>query len=139
MDLDSPFFAVGIGLKGFATGEGIGYRAISAEYAESTTANGFYRSGAAGRLGGDGIYFNSTKEGALSEFYYHNPSGTPALFQVKYPISKPYLFNPPPSIYQTRAIEGTEGFNILSTPSLRAPGTMNFLIRSGEKVGKKIN
>ena len=137
MELDSPFFGLGLGLKGFATGEGIGYRAIDAAYVETTTANGFYRSGAAGRLGGDGIYFNSTPEGALKEFSFHS-SATPALFEVRYPISKPYLFNPPPSIYQTGAIEGTEGFNILAAQSLRAPGTMNFLIRSGEKVGKQI-
>ncbi len=115
---------------------GIGYRAISAEYAESTLANGFFRSGAPGRLGGDGIYFNSSAEGALSEFYYHNPAGTPALFQVRYPLSKPLLIKPPSGYFDV--LPFTQDANILTAPSLRAPNTMNFLIRSGEKVGKQI-
>mgnify|MGYP003583573395 CR=1 FL=1 len=115
---------------------GVGYRAIAAEYAQSTTSNGFYRSGAPGRLGGDGIYFNSTKEGALAEFYYHNPAGTPALFEVYYPLSKPLLINPPSGYF--KALPFTQDANILMAPSLRAPNTMNYLIRSGEQVGKRI-
>jgi RHS repeat-associated protein len=115
---------------------GIGYRAIAAEYAESTALNGFYRSGSPGRLGGDGIYFNSSKEGALKEFFYHNPAGTPALFEVHYPLSRPLLINPPSGYF--KSLPFTQDANLLMAPSLRAPNTMNFLIRSGDQVGKRI-
>jgi len=44
------------------------YRAIDELYADSTVKSGqFYRSGAKGRLGNDGIYVNSTVEGAIAE------------------------------------------------------------------------
>ncbi len=51
-------------------GEGVGYRAINPEFAGSTFKNGFFRSGAAGRLGNDGIYANTTVEGAIKDFLF---------------------------------------------------------------------
>ncbi len=118
-------------------GEGIGYRAINSEFAESTFKNGFFRSGAAGRLGNDGIYANTTVEGAIKEFSFHNPGMKPAIFEVKYPLSKPLLIDPP-SGYFKQSLPFTQGVNILKAPSLRAPGTQNLLIRQGEKVGNRI-
>lgn len=119
------------------TRTGTGFRALSEEYAESTIADGFYRSGNAGRLGNDGIYINNTVEGALKEFYYHNPSGTPALFEVKYPLSRP-LYIDPPSGYFKSPLPFTQDANILIAPSVRAAGTSNLLIREGATVGKQI-
>ena len=100
---------------------GTAYRAVHPDFAESTVSNGFYRSGAAGRLGNDGIYANNTVNGAVAEFQYHNPGITPAVFQVRYPLSTPL-----------------QGANILVAPSVRAAGTINLLIRQGATVGSRI-
>jgi hypothetical protein len=120
-----------------ATKEAVAYRAISAEYAESTIAKGFYKSGAAGRLGNDGIYANTTVQGALKEFYFHNPNGKAAVFEVRYPVSQPLVINPP-SGYFSQPLPFTQNYNILAAPSLRAEGTTNLLIREGAKVGNRI-
>ncbi len=110
---------------------GIAYRAINPAYAETTAQSGqFYRSGAAGRLGNDGIYANSTVEGAIAEFQYHNPGVNPAVFRVEYPVS-PTLRISPPSGYFNQPLPFTQGANILIAPSLRAHGTVNLLIREG--------
>lgn len=111
--------------------EGTAYRAINPAFADATEASGqFYRSGAAGRLGNDGIYANSTVEGAISEFQYHNPGVDPAVFRVQYPTG-PTLNISPPSGYFSSPLPFTGDANILTAPSLRAPGTVNFLIREG--------
>jgi len=107
------------------------YRAINPAYAESTAESGqFFQSGAAGRLGNDGVYANSTVEGAISEFQYHNPGVEPAVFRVQYPIS-PTLNVSPPAGYFDSALPFTGDANILTAPSIRAPGTVNLLIRAG--------
>ena len=106
------------------------FRAINPAYAESTAQSGFFRSGAAGRLGNDGIYANSTVEGAIAEFQYHNPGVNPAVFRVQYPAS-PTLNISPPSGYFNQPLPFTQGANVLTAPSLRAPGTVNLLIREG--------
>jgi hypothetical protein len=109
----------------------VAYRAINPAYAESTAQSGqFFRSGAAGRLGNDGIYANSTIEGAIAEFQFHNPGVNPAVFRVQYPVS-PTLNISPPSGYFSQPLPFTQGANILTAPSLRAPGTVNLLIREG--------
>ena len=119
------------------SGEAIAYRTINPAFAESTTANGFYRSGAAGRLGNDGIYANSTIEGAAAEFAHHNPGVTPAIFEVRYPTSTPLRIDPP-SGYFNQPLPFTQGSNILQAPSLRAPGTTNLLIRDGAVPGIRL-
>lgn len=106
------------------------FRAVNPAFAESTAQSGFFRSGAAGRLGNDGIYANSTVEGAIAEFQFHNPGVDPAVFRVQYPAS-PTLNISPPSGYFNQPLPFTEGTNILTAPSLRAPGTVNMLIREG--------
>jgi len=114
-----------------AAKEGTAYRAINPAYAESTTQSGkFFQSGAAGRLGNDGIYANSTVEGAIKEFQFHNPGVDPAVFRVQYPTS-PTLNISPPSGYFNSPLPFTGDANILTAPSLRAPGTQNLLIREG--------
>jgi hypothetical protein len=118
-------------------GEGLAYRAINPQFAESTAANGFYRSGAAGRLGNDGIYANSTIEGAIAEFAHHNPGISPAVFEVRYPISTPLRIDPP-SGYFNQPLPFTQGANILEAPSVRAPSTTNWLIREGAVPGNQI-
>ncbi|MBB1287299.1 hypothetical protein HRH25_23185 [Flavisolibacter sp. BT320] len=128
----SPFF------KGGGGASKVAYRAIDPRYAESTLANGFYRSGAPGRLGNDGIYANSTIEGAIKEFQHHNPGIKPAVFEVKYKSGNALHVNPPPSLYYNQPLPFTQGANILVSPSLRAPGTTNLLIREGAQVGKRI-
>jgi RHS repeat-associated protein len=117
--------------------EGIAYRAIDPQYAGSTVKDGFYQSGAPGRLGNDGIYANSTIEGAVAEFTHHNPGVTPAVFEVKYPNS-PTLSIDPPSGYFNQPLPFTQGANILTAPSIRAPNTTNLLIRQGATPGKRI-
>jgi RHS repeat-associated protein len=109
---------------------GTAYRAVNPAYAESTAQSGFYRSGAAGRLGNDGIYVNSTIEGAIAEFQFHNPGVSPAVFRVQYPVGSTLNISPP-SGYFNQPLPFTQGANILTAPSLRAPGTMNMLIREG--------
>lgn len=79
--------------------------------------------------------YKNTVEGALKEFYYHNPNGTPALFEVKYPLSRP-LYIDPPSGYFKSPLPFTQDANILIAPSVRAAGTSNLLIREGATVGK---
>jgi hypothetical protein len=107
------------------------YRAINPAYADTTEASGqFYQSGAAGRLGNDGIYANTTPEGAIAEFQYHNPGVDPVVFKVQYPAS-PTLNISPPSGYFSSPLPFTGDANILTAPSLRAPGTLNLLIRNG--------
>ncbi len=61
----------------------------------------------------------------------------PAVFEVKYPLSKPRLIDPP-SWYFKQSLPFTQGSNILKAPSVRAPGTENLLIRQGDKVGNRI-
>ena len=114
-----------------AESSAVGYRAINPAFAESTAQSGqLFRSGAAGRLGNDGIYVNSTAEGAIAEFQYHNPGIDPAVFEVNYPVSPTLNINPP-SGYFNQPLPFTQGANILSAPSVRAPGTINLLIREG--------
>jgi len=128
---------LGLGIRAAKKGgaqaakEGTAYRAINPAYAESTTQSGkFFQSGAAGRLGNDGIYANSTVEGAIKEFQFHNPGVDPAVFRVQYPTS-PTLNISPPSGYFNSPLPFTGDANILTAPSLRAPGTQNLLIREG--------
>ncbi len=114
------------------------YRAINPAYADTTEASGqFYQSGAAGRLGNDGIYANTTPEGAIAEFQYHNPGVDPAVFEVQYPAS-PTLNISPPSGYFSSPLPFTGDANILTAPSLRAPGTLNLLIRDGAVPGARL-
>jgi len=124
-------------LPAAARGEGLAYRAINPQFAESTAQNGFFRSGAPGRLGNDGIYANTTPQGAIAEFQFHNPGVTPAVFEVNYPLS-PALRIDPPSGYFSQPLPFTGGANILQAPSLRAPGTQNFLIREGATPGLRL-
>jgi RHS repeat-associated protein len=119
------------GAASLAPETAIAYRAINPRYAQSTVESGqFYQSGAPGRLGNDGIYANTTVEGAIAEFQYHNPGVTPAVFRVEYPVSTPLGIDPP-SGYFNQPLPFTQGANILTAPSLRAPGTQNLLIRQG--------
>jgi len=118
-------------------GEGLAYRAINPQFAESTAANGFYRSGAAGRLGNDGIYANSTIEGAIAEFGHHNPGISPSVFEVRYPTSTPLRIDPP-SGYFNQPLPFTQGANILEAPSVRVPSTTNWLIREGAVPGNQV-
>ena len=112
-------------------GTATAYRAINPAFADATEASGqFYRSGAAGRLGNDGIYANSTIEGATAEFQFHNPGVDPVVFKVQYPTG-PTLNISPPSGYFSSPLPFTGDANILTAPSLRAPGTLNLLIREG--------
>jgi RHS repeat-associated protein len=124
--------------SGSSEGIGTAYRAINPSYAESTVKNGFYRSGFPGRLGNDGIYANTTIEGAIKEFSFHNPNVKPIVFEVKYPMSKPLNISPPSSTYFAGPMPFTEGANILAAPSIRQPNTMNLLIRQGAQVGARI-
>jgi hypothetical protein len=133
---DVALLVLGVG-EMQTTKVGVGYRAVHPAYAESTMAEGFYRSGASGRLGADGLYANTTAKGAIAEFQYHNPGVTPAVFEVRYPLSKPLLIDPP-SGYFSGQLPFTQGSNILAAPSLRAPSTTNLLIRQGATVGKRI-
>ncbi len=133
------FKGISLLIKPASTEYGLAYRAINPQFAESTVQNGFYKSGLPGRLGNDGIYANNTIEGAIKEFSFHNPNVKPVVFEVKYPITKPLSISPPtqPSSYFAGPMPFTQGANILLAPSLRAPGTINLLIRNGAKVGAK--
>jgi hypothetical protein len=123
-----PSFAQFLAAEG---GTATAYRAINPAFADATEASGqFYRSGAAGRLGNDGIYANSTIEGATAEFQFHNPGVDPVVFKVQYPTG-PTLNISPPSGYFSSPLPFTGDANILTAPSLRAPGTLNLLIREG--------
>jgi RHS repeat-associated protein len=124
-------------MKATNSGGNVAYRAINPQFAESTAVNGFYRSGAAGRLGNDGIYANSTIEGAIAEFGHHNPGITPAVFEVRYPASTPLRIDPP-SGYFNQPLPFTQGSNIIQAPSLRASGTTNLLIRDGAVPGIRL-
>jgi len=66
-------------------------------------------------------------EGAMAEFAHHNPGVTPAIFQVEYPVGNNLFLKTPPSSY-SKVLPGSEGFNTITTPSVRAPGTYNTLI-----------
>ena len=137
-ELGGSGMASGVGINLSKTAKtGTAYRAIHPDFAESTLSKGFYMSGAAGRLGNDGIYANNTVIGAIAEFQYHNPGVNPALFEVKYPLSKPLQIKPPTG-YFAQSLPFTQGVNILSAPSVRANGTTNLLIRRGAKVGLRI-
>jgi RHS repeat-associated protein len=127
---EASIIAGGAALPESAAAEGTAFRAINPAYADSTAQSGFFRSGAAGRLGNDGLYANSTVEGAIAEFQYHNPGVDPAVFRVEYPAS-PALNISPPSGYFEQPLPFTQGANVLTAPSLRAPGTVNMLIREG--------
>lgn len=133
----SPGYNPSVTLSEGSAEFGFAYRAINPAFVKSTTQNGFYMSGAPGRLGNDGIYVNSTIRGAIKEFQFHNPRVNPAIFEVRYPLSKPLLINPP-ARYFSQPLPFTQGVNILSAPSLRVPGTTNLLIRAGAKVGERI-
>ena len=144
MGLVEGMASLGVLLRGAAYADDLAvaansgaYRAINPAFAESTAANGFYRSGAAGRLGNDGIYANSTIKGAVAEFAHHNPGISPAVFKVNYPASTPLRIDPP-SGYFNQPLPFTGGSNILQAPSLRAPGTTNLLIREGAVPGGRI-
>jgi len=76
------------------------------------------------------LYANSTPEGAIAEFQFHNPGVDPVVFKVEYPVSST-LHIDPPSGYFNAPLPFTEGANVLTAPSLRAPGTINLLIRDG--------
>jgi RHS repeat-associated protein len=113
------------------------YRAIKPEFTQSTLENGFYRSGVAGRLGNDGIYANSSVRGAVKEFQYHNPGVTPTVFEVNYPAGSSLNVCPPTgNFYIESPLPFTQGANVLTAPSLRQPGTTNYLIRSGATPGR---
>jgi RHS repeat-associated protein len=115
------------------------YRAVDPKYAQSTLDNGFYRSGSAGRLGNDGIYANSSVKGAVAEFQYHNPGVSPTVFEVNYSAGSTLKVNPPSgNFYAESPLPFTQGANTLSAPSLRQPGTMNYLIRDGAVPGRII-
>lgn len=110
---------------------GFAYRAIDPRYAQSTIESGqFFQSGSPGRLGNDGIYANTTIQGAVAEFQYHNPGVNPAVFGVEYPTGPTLRINPP-SGYFDQPLPFTQDANILTAPSVRAPGTQNLLIRQG--------
>ncbi|WP_041691236.1 hypothetical protein [Elusimicrobium minutum] len=114
------------------TTTGTGYRVIESKYAQSTLESGtFYQSGAAGRIGNDGTYINNTIEGAIKEFIYHKPNTPFTVFEVNYPITPSLNISSPPSNYINQPLSFTGDVNILTTPSLRAPGTTNLLIREG--------
>jgi len=116
-----------------ATKGGVAFRAIDPQYAQSTAENGFYLSGAPGH----GIYANSTIEGAIKEFQFHVPDVIPAVFEVRVPSGLRLQIDPP-SGYFKQPLPFTEGANILEAPSVRAPGTINLLIRDGATPGARV-
>lgn len=83
------------------------------------------------------IYVNSSKQGAINEFQFHNPDVTPAVFSVRYPLS-PVLRISPPSGYFNQPLPFTDDVNILEAPSLRTPETKNLLIREGAILGRQL-
>lgn len=113
---------------------GTGYRVIDARYAESTLKSGrFFKSGAAGRLGNDGVYINNTIEGAIAEFKFHNPQTPFSIIETQYPLGNLLeITHTPNNLFNSR-LPFTGDANILVAPSLRAPHTMNLLIREGAK------
>ncbi len=112
------------------------YRAIDPKFAQSTLDDGFYRSGAAGRLGNDGIYANSSVRGAITEFQYHNPGVKPTVFEVNYPAGSTLNVSPPTgNFYIESPLPFTQSANVLTAPSLRQSGTINYLIRNGATPG----
>jgi len=132
-DITLGFGATGVAARMTA------YRAIDPRYTQSTLENGFYRSGAAGRLGNDGIYANSSVKGAIAEFQYHNPGVSPSVFEVKYPAGSTLNVSPPAgNFYIESPLPFTHGANVLAAPSLRQSGTTNFLIRNGAIPGSII-
>lgn len=74
---------------------------------------------------------------AAAEFSFHNPGVAPAIFEVKFPLSRPLQINPP-SGYFSQPLPFTQGANILQAPSLRVPGTFNLLIRNGARPGLRL-
>ena len=136
-----PFAGVGLLRSGTASiirypmksgdSMGIGYRVIESQYAKKTIESGvFYHSGLPGRIGNDGLYINNTVEGAIREFQYHK--NTPfTVFEVEYPTGPSLEIIRSQNSYVNQALPFTGDVNILTSPSLRAPGTTNLLIRKG--------
>jgi RHS repeat-associated protein len=116
----------------------LAYRAVDPRYPLPARGESFYRSGAKGRLGSDGIYANSSVEGAIAEFNHHVPGIAPAVYQLKVPNLPRLRLDPPPIGYTKGTLPNTEGFGVLEAPSLRLEGSTNYLIRSGDVVGKRM-
>jgi RHS repeat-associated protein len=124
---------------------GYAYRAVDPNFASATKfGKPFWRSGNPNRLGPDGVYANNAIEGAILEFQNGNPNINPAVFECRYPLSKPLHIDPVPlgpehgAPYWNQPLPFTQGYNILTAPSLRATGTTNIFIRSGDIVGRRI-
>jgi hypothetical protein len=114
------------------------FRAIDPKFPLPEEGGSFFRSGSPGRLGNDGIYANTTREGAVAEFQYHNPGVEPAVFEVNVPKGSTLNIERPPTGYSNSPLPFTQDANVLTAPSVRAPGTTNLLIRDGATVGGRV-
>jgi hypothetical protein len=112
-----------------ATAAKIGYHATNPDNVGSILDNGF-RDSQAGRLGGGGVYVNDTPEGAVAEYMAHNPEGpAPAVLQVQYDPGLNYQVSLPTAPSTTGPLPLAA--DTITTPSVRASGTFNTIIRNG--------
>ena len=114
----------------FTNEKRIGYHATTPSAAGAIKKDGFIQS-SKGRLGGQGIYVNDSREGAIAEYRYHNPDGPePDVLKVEYE---------PGLEYRVKAKQGEASGGVpvkadtLTTESLRASGTYNSIIRNNSE------
>jgi|GEM_PF-1746823 len=107
----------------------IGYHATHADIAPLILENGFRPGTAPGRLGSGGTYVNSSPEGAIAEFQYHNPGVTPSVLKVEY---NPGI-NASTSVAPNNYVNTLPFYKVdsISAPSLRLPGTTNTNVLNG--------
>jgi RHS repeat-associated protein len=106
----------------------IGYHATRPHAADSIMRDGFRLGSEPGRLGSHGVYVNSTLEGAVAEFQFHNPGITPKILKVNYSPGVNAVASVAPGSYVSRL---PLNVNSISAPSLRAPGTINTNVLNG--------
>ena len=119
------------GFTGIFTNEKrFGYHATTPSAAGSIKKEGFIQS-SKGRLGGQGVYVNDSREGAIAEYRYHNPDGPePDVLKVEYDSGLEYKV-------KAKQDEVSGGVSVkadtLTTESIRAPGTYNSIIRNNSE------
>ncbi|MBL7249130.1 hypothetical protein [Alloalcanivorax marinus] len=107
----------------------IGYHATHPDVVPLIKENGFRSGLAPGCLGSGGTYVNDTMEGAISEFQYHNPGGSPEILKVEYDAGVNAFTNVPPKGY----VENFPFYDVdsVSAPSVRLPDTINTSVLNG--------
>lgn len=114
----------------------VGYHATTPESADLIMSGGFRNGTKPGRLGSDGVYVNSTPEGAIKEFQAHNgSSANPSIIKVEYnPGVNAEASIPPRNYVDSHPLN----VDSISAPSIRKPGTTNTNILNNSAIPKEI-